>query len=206
MSQDNAVGLFDHDDVPIPASRLAAWSSGIIAFGFALGTYAGLADAMRAAGKTPLVFLRLVRITILTLAVLIPLTGGSFSVRRATYLVLLTTAYLGALLLALAPVMWLFAASSWYLGWRVVVAVGLGAVSLLVAGYRVVQPAPSERKAYVLWALLLIPVTLQMATTLRPVVTPLAPEGSSRMFFLEHFGKVSGFRLPDGSEEHTTTE
>ncbi len=201
MSQEDAVGLFDHHDAPIPTPRLVAWSAGVIAFGFALGTYAGLADALLAAWKTPLVILLSVLITIPTLAVLMPLTGGAFSVRRAAYLVLLTTAYLGALLLALAPVMWLFAASSWYLGWSVIVAVGLGAISLLVAGYRVVRPVPSERKAYLLWALLLIPVTLQMATTLRPVVTPLAPEGPSRMFFLEHFGKVSDFRLPDGSEE-----
>lgn len=188
-------GLFSSDTTDVPPLRLLIWSAGSIGFGFALGTYAGSTEAFLAAWKLPLVILLSVLITTPTLAVLIPLTGGTFSLRRSAYLAMLTLAYVGALLLALAPVMWLFAASSWYLAWSVVVAVGLGLVALGVTAYRIGVTDRSGRKAIVLWVLLLIPVTLQMATVLRPVITPQAPSGSERVFFLEHFGNIADFRL-----------
>lgn len=188
-------GLFGDGAAAIPLPQLLAWSAGTVGFAFALGTYAGFGDAFLAAWKLPLVVLLTVLITLPSLTVLIPLTGGEFSLRRAVDIALSTTAYLGALLLALAPVMWLFAASSWYLAWSVVVSVGLVLVSLLVAGYRVATHFAEARKALVLWALLLIPVALQMATTLRPIVTPRAPAGPDRMFFLQHFGEIAEFQL-----------
>lgn len=187
--------LFGDGAKSIPLPQLMAWSAGTIGFGFALGTYAGLGEAFLAAWKLPLVVLLTVLITLPSLAILIPLTGGEFSLRRAVDIALSTTAYLGALLLALAPVMWLFAASSWYLAWSVVVSVGLVLVSLLVAGYRMMTHFATVRKALILWMLLLIPVSLQMATTLRPIVTPKAPAGPQRMFFLQHFGEIAEFRL-----------
>lgn len=190
-------GLFSSDTAAIPLLRLLAWTAGSIGFGFALGTYAGFSDAFLAAWKVPLVLLLSVLVTVPTLAVLTPLTGGTLSLRRSAYMALLALAYIGSLLLALAPVMWLFAASSWYLAWSVVVAVGLGLVALVVTAYRIGVTNRSERKAIVLWALLLIPVTLQIATVLRPVVTPQAPRGPERVFFLEHFGNVADFRLPE---------
>lgn len=191
----NKNGLFGDGAKPVPLPQLLAWSAGTIGFGFALGTYAGLGEAFLAAWKLPLVVLLTVLITLPSLAVLIPLTGGELSLRRAVDIALSTTAYLGALLLALAPVMWLFAASSWYLAWSVVVCVGLVLVSLLVAGYRVATHFATVRRALILWMLLLIPVSLQMATTLRPIVTPKAPAGPQRMFFLQHFGEIAEFRL-----------
>ncbi len=187
--------LFDHSvERKVSTPTLMAWSLGIIGFGFALGTYAGLGEAWLAAWKLPVVVLLSVAITLPSLAVFSALTGGRFSIRSSVYVAALTMALGGALLLALAPVMWPFAASSWYLGWSVVVSLGLGVVGLAVAGARVSTVVGAGKKGYGLWLLLLIPVILQMTTTLRPIVVRDAPRGSERMFFLEHFAKAAEFR------------
>lgn len=198
---DDRQGLFEAAaEAAIDPRTLAGWTAGIAGFGCALGTYGGVGGALLATWKVPLVVLLAVLVTLPSLAVFTALTSGSFSWTRTLRLAARTAATLGALLLALAPVMWLFASSSWFLGWPVLVATALGAAALLVAGGRIASVQGKARVGYLLWLLLLIPVTLQVVTTLRPVVTPLAPRGPERMFFLQHFGEIVDFRLPGSSQ------
>ncbi len=180
----------------LPLKTLFGWCCGFLGFGFALGTYAGIGHAWLAAIELPLVGLLSVVITIPTLTVFTALISGTYSLRSTVYLALVTTATVGALLLALAPVMWLFASSSWFLSWPAMVATALGLASLFVTGWRISSQLSGGKSAYLLWILLLVPVTLQMATALRPIVTPQAPYGEERIFFLEHFGQLAHFRLP----------
>jgi len=196
-----ASSLFDaHPERRVPTQVLLAWTLGLFGFGFALGTYNGINGTLLATWKIPFAAALSIGITLPSLAVFSALTTGTLCWRRTTYLAGLTAAILGALMLALAPVMWLFASSSFHLGWPVVVAAGLATASLFVAGSRVATHFRVGKSGYLLWLLLLIPVALQMVTTIRPVITKNAPSGSSRMFFLEHFSEIADYRLPAASE------
>ncbi len=118
--------------------------------------------------------------------------GAGQSVRETTLALAMGVALIGVLLVALAPVTWLFSQSTD----QPVVMGALHVIALLVSaavGVRLVgkvmralngRPIPGIRA----WGFMFVVVMLQMTTTLRPLVGEFdGVWAQDRMFFLEHW-------------------
>jgi hypothetical protein len=102
---------------------------------------------------------------------------------------------IGILMLGLVPIVWLFSVSSRSLGF---VTVLHAALWTLIVGFsaRFLSLALRESGAQtppVLWILLFLVVSFQVATVFRPILW-IGPEArlfqSEKLFFLEHFRRI----------------
>lgn len=145
--------------------------------------------------------------------------GARQSLRETVLALVMGIAVIGVLLVALAPVTWLFGQSTSSAG----VMGFLHLLALLVSaivGIRLISRVMQALNGRVIpgvrtWGLMFVVVMLQMTTTLRPLVGPF--EGvwaSERKFFLEHWfeagnpARRSNERVDDGEsavrdEPHT---
>lgn len=123
--------------------------------------------------------------------------GAGQSVRETALALAMGVALIGVLLVALAPVTWLFSQSTD----DPLVMGALHVVALVVSatvGVRLVAKVMHALNGRTIagirgWGIMFIVVMLQMTTTLRPLVGPfdgvVPPE---RMFFLEHWAAPAG--------------
>ena len=109
----------------------------------------------------------------------------------------------GFILVGLAPVAWLFAVSTENLPFIVVLTVLVWLIAVFFAARYVDRLKTTrlfQRQAGIrMWFLVLILVTLQMATCMRPMLA--RPENgwwtSRKAFFLAHFGSTFEKRAPE---------
>jgi hypothetical protein len=122
--------------------------------------------------------------------------GSPLSLSQTVMLGCSCLAMVGLLLVGLAPVAWLFAVSTQSLPFVVMLAFLIWLIALSFAARYVgklkVNPLFQRQSGIMLWLIILMVVTLQMATCMRPMLTK--PDRgwwtSEKMFFLTHFGST----------------
>ena len=169
-------------------------------YGAAAGGFQGGGQILVAAFKVPLIIVVSLAMCAPSLYVLSSLSGVDVSTRWLAATLTGLAGMLGLLLIALLPVAWLFSVSSASLAFIAVLHLCVGIIAvhfafkLLTAAFR----AHGEVKPAMAWALLLVVVSLQVTSQMRPVLW--RGEGEAlfeprKMFFLEHF-----VRIADGRE------
>lgn len=137
-------------------------------------------------------------ITLPSLYVFSSLGGFDMTLQRACGLLLSGLALIGVILLGLAPVLWIFTQSTDSVGfmgflglvfWLAALSFGMG---MILKNAKVF--GNHSTGFLVLWALIFITVTLQMSTSLRPLLGPAEETilPTEKRFFLEHWVTTLG--------------
>jgi hypothetical protein len=181
----------------LPAPALLVLAAICLAlYGASAGFYQGGVDAvLLAALKTPLIVLGALALCVPSLYVFATLAGGRLDAGSMGSVLAGFAALIGVVLVALIPVSWLFSVGSrglWFLvvlhllAWVVAASLAARSVQRLVA-------LRGSSMSVTPWVVLLLVVTLQMTTHLRPVLwrPPAGPlfQGG-KLSFLEHYAQV----------------
>lgn len=170
----------------------------MLVFGFVLGLFSGGEQLWAAPAKLLAGMTIAVLITLPSLYVFSCLSGIDMSPQKAVGMLLAGVALLSLVLLALCPVSWIFTQSTTSIGamgfftlifW--VVAISFGIARL----YQFAKHSGIIRKQYmVVWITIFVVVTLQMSTSLRPLIGPAEETflPTEKRFFLEHWAMVLG--------------
>ena len=162
-------------------------------FGIAIGLFCGGGVAAMDAVKVPLIALFSLLLCLPSLYVFSCVAGTPLSLSQAAFLGCACLAMTGFILVGLAPVAWLFAVSTAsaafmtmliFLLWLAAIAFTSRFLDQLRALARFQRQAGIK-----LWLFILLLVTLQMTTTLRPLLAP-SKDGwctGQKQFFLGHF-------------------
>ncbi len=173
-------------------------------YGAASGFFQGGAQILVAAFKAPLILIASLALCTPSFYVLSSLAGIEVTSRWLSAALIGLAGILGLLLVALMPITWLFSVSSTSLAFIAVlqllvwiVAVHFG-YRFLAAGFRRrdADEAPDigGARPSIAWMVLLVVVSLQVASQLRPVLWRAEGEAlfaPRRMFFVEHFFRVA---------------
>jgi len=165
-------------------------------FGLAIGLFAGWSVAIMDLVKAPLVAVCSLLLCFPSLYVFACVAGSPLSISQTLALGCSCLAMVGLLLIGLAPVAWLFAVSTESLPFIVVLALLIWLVAVCFASRYVgklrANPLFQKQGGIKMWFLILIVVTLQMATCMRPMLAK--PEKGwwtgEKKFFLSHFGST----------------
>ncbi|MDF1741918.1 MAG: hypothetical protein P1U86_22345 [Verrucomicrobiales bacterium] len=170
----------------------------MLVFGFVLGLFSGGEQLWAAPLKLLAGMTISVLITLPSLYVFSCLSGIEMTPQKAGGMLLAGVALLSLVLLAMCPVSWIFTQSTNSVGamgfftllfWIVAISFGLSRIYLFA------KISGLIRQQYLLvWVTIFIVVTLQMSTSLRPLIGPA--EGTflptEKRFFLEHWAMVLG--------------
>jgi hypothetical protein len=191
-------GLDQEPSRPLATARLiAVGAAGLFLFGAANGLAQGGAQVALAAIKLTLVGAFAFALCAPSLLVLTTLDGASFGPRAFFQLLARGWAVSGVALAALAPIAFLFATSSRYLGSVVLAATSFSVCAALLTR-RLLRTAGIGGTAAGFWVALLLVVSWQAATLARPVLVRAAAEplwGFERRSFLEQLGQATRVRL-----------
>lgn len=165
-------------------------------FGLAMGFFGGWPVALMDAVKAPLTALCALALCYPALYVFACVGGAPLTFARAFVLGASCLAMLGLILVGLAPVAWLFSVSTASVPFVTMLMVCIWgvAVSFAVRFIEKLQEHVLFRKAAGIktWFFILVLVTLQMATCLRPMLA--APKNGwwtgGKLFFLSHFSST----------------
>lgn len=169
---------------------------GTALFGAALGSFVDGRVALLDAAKLSGIVVFSFAVCYPTMYVFACISGSTLSALRLFGFGLVSTATLGCLLAALAPILWLFAVSTEAVGFIVMFACVLGGVALTFA-YRpfvgaVAKGIAASSAGFKVWFFLFIIVALQAITLVRPMLAPIGtprePEG--KCFFVRHFAQT----------------
>jgi hypothetical protein len=163
-------------------------------FGFAIGLFGGFNVAIMDAVKIPLVAICSLLLCFPSLYVFSCVTGSPLSLSQTLMLGCSCLAMVGLLLVGLAPVVWLFAVSTESLPFVAFLTLGVLFIALLFTvrfiGKLRSNPLFRQQTGISIWVLIITIVTLQMTTTMRPILG----EGKAgwwtgeKKSFLLHFG------------------
>ena len=164
-----------------------------VVFGLAVGLFGGWTVAAMDMAKIPLVALCSLLLCFPSLYVFTCVAGSPLSIAQTFVLGASCLAMVGLILVGLAPVAWLFAVSTDNLSFVTLLAFLIWLVAIGLAGRYVdklgAQPLLSRQAGIKAWFLILILVTLQMTTCMRPLLS--SPEQGwwtgGKQFFLAHF-------------------
>lgn len=181
-----------------PVARLALLAMGAMAIvGLVVASFSGGVQMFVVPLKLCLGLGLCALLCLPSLYVFSSVAGAGQSVRETTLALAMGVALIGVLLVALAPVTWLFSQSTD----QPVVMGALHVIALLVSaavGIRLVGKAMRALNGRTIpgiraWGFMFVVVMLQMTTTLRPLVGEFdGVWAQERMFFLEHWaGPVS---------------
>jgi hypothetical protein len=167
-----------------------------VVFGLALGLFGGWTVATMDMVKIPLVAVCSLLLCFPSLYVFTCVAGSPLSLAQTFVLGCSCLAMVGLILVGLAPVAWLFAVSTKSLSFVTLLAFLIWLVAIGFAGRYVdklgVHPLLQRQAGIKLWFLILILVTLQMATCMRPMLTK--PDArwwtGEKQFFLAHFAST----------------
>ena len=162
-------------------------------FGIAIGLFGGWNIAAMDAVKMPLVALCSLLLCFPSLYVFTCVAGSPLSLSQAFVLGCSCLAMVGLILVGLAPVAWLFSVSTASLSFVTLLTFLIWLVAIGFAGRYVAQLGAHplfERQAGIkVWFLILVVVTLQMTTCMRPMLSS-SENGwwtGEKQFFLSHF-------------------
>ena len=156
-------------------------------FGIAVGLFGGWPVAAMDAAKMPLVGFCSLLLCFPSLYVFSCVAGMPLTLPQTFALGSACFAMMGLILVGLAPVAWLFAVSTSSLEFWLV---AIGFAGRFVDKLRAV-PLFQRQAGLKLWFAILLLVTLQMATCMRPMLAKPGERGwftSEKQFFLAHFG------------------
>lgn len=166
------------------------------AFGLAMGLFGGWQVAGMDVVKAPLVALFALLLCFPSLYVFSCVGGAPLSISQVFMLGTSCLAMVGLLLVALAPVAWIFAVSTqsiWFMAaltfflWMVAASFAISYVGKLRG-----NPLFARTIAVKFWFFILMLVTLQMTTCLRPML--VKPDAgwwtADKKFFLAHFASA----------------
>lgn len=165
-------------------------------FGFAVGIFGGVAVAGMDIVKFPIVAVGSLLLCFPSLYVFSCVGGAPLSLSQTFMLGCSCLAMIGLLLIGLAPVAWLFAVSTRSAPFITSLTLGIWFVAILFASKYVgkLQSTPLFRRAGGIrtWFLILVLVTLQMTTTLRPMLKSPASGWwtAEKQFFFSHLVSV----------------
>ena len=181
----------------LPAAAVLWFATGLAChavFGIAIGLFGGWPVAVMDAVKMPLVGLCSLLLCFPSLYVFSCVAGMPLSLSQSLALGGACFAMTGLILVGLAPVAWLFAVSTSSFGFVVVLTFLLWLVAIGFTGRFTdkLRAAPLfQRQAGLkLWFVILLLVTLQMTTCMRPMLAKPGERGwwtSEKQFFLAHF-------------------
>lgn len=165
-------------------------------FGLAIGLFAGWGVAIMDVVKVPLVALCSLLICFPSLYVFACVAGSPLSISQTLALGCSCLAMIGLILVGLAPVVWLFAVSTESLPFIVILTFVLWIIAVSFAARYVGKLRANslfQRQGGIkVWFLILVVVTLQMTTYMRPMLAK--PESGwwteEKQFFLSHFGST----------------
>ena len=176
--------------------NLALIAMGSLAlFGFILGLFSGGTQLWAVPLKISLGGLFAGVITLPSLYVFSCLNGMEMTLRKAAAMLLAGLALIGLILTGLCPVAWVFSQSTESIGFMGFLALAFWMISICFGIALVFKSAKgsgvTNRGFITVWAAIFIVVTLQLSTSLRPLVGPaefsLLPK--EKRFFLEHWVK-----------------
>lgn len=165
-------------------------------FGLAIGLFGGWPVAAMDVVKVPLVAICSLGLCFPSLYVFTCVAGSPLSLSQTFVLGCSCMAMTGLILVGLAPVAWLFAVSTnnvafvtllTFLIWIVAVGFATRFVEKLKA-----RPILQRQAGIKLWFVILVLVTLQMTTCMRPMLAK-PDEGwwtGQKAFFLSHYGSI----------------
>lgn len=170
----------------------------MLVFGFVLGLFSGGEQLWAAPLKLLAGMTISVLITLPSLYVFSCLSGIDMTPQKAGGMLLAGVALLSLVLLAMCPVSWIFTQSTNSVGamgfftllfWVVAISFGISRI------YQFAKVSGLIRQQYMLvWVTIFIVVTLQMSTSLRPLIGPAEETflPTEKRFFLEHWAMVLG--------------
>ena len=164
-----------------------------IVFGLAIGLFGGWNVASMDMVKIPLVALCSLLLCFPSLYVFTCVAGSPLSLAQTFVLGCSCLAMVGLILVGLAPVAWLFAVSTKNLSFVTLLTFLIWLVAIGFAARYVgklgVHPLLQRQAGIKLWFLILILVTLQMATCMRPMLSMPATGWwtGEKQFFLSHY-------------------
>jgi hypothetical protein len=169
-------------------------------FGAAAALYGGWPAAGMTAAKAPMIALGAFLLCLPSLYVFSCVGGMPLSLAQAAGLGACAVGMAGLLLLGLAPVAWLFAVSTSNLGFVVLLllAAWLIAIGFVFHFFGHFRSTPSLARTAGLrwWVFVYVLVTLQMATTMRPLLARPADGGwwsaGKKPFVVHFFESLSG--------------
>lgn len=165
-----------------------------VLYGAAAGLFQGGWCVAIAILKVPLIITGSLLLCIPSLYVFTTLAGADYTPRTFAAGLAGFSGIVGLILVALMPVVWLFTVSSISLSFVVWMQVFVWAIALGFAARFLARSASTVGSAVMLWAILIFFVSLQMTTTLRPVLWRANGEplfGNARESFFEHLGQVA---------------
>lgn len=178
---------------PVAWNLAIASAASFAIFGLVLGMFSGgqqlWAVPVKVVGGAALA----AAITLPSLYIFACLGGMDISLKKAAGLQLVGIALIGLILLGLGPVSWIFTQSTDSVGFMGFLALLFWVVALCFGIGLLLQCAENSgigNKAYLVgWIAIFVIVTLQMTTSLRPLVGPAEETflPTKKLFFLEHW-------------------
>jgi hypothetical protein len=162
-------------------------------FGVVLGCFAKHEQLWQAPLKITAGLLIAGAICFPSLYIFSTLAGGKLSVQQLGASLAGALALAGLLLLGFAPAVWIFAESTNSFGFMGVLGIGAWLIALLF-GLRFLRTAvrvagATQSGPMVIWSIVFALVTLQMTTSLRPILgRSEQPFTQEKKFFLQHWG------------------
>jgi len=180
------------------AQMLAAGLLCHAVFGLAAGLFGGWEVAVMAVWKAPFIALCATLLCLPSLYVFAAVLGSPMRTDQALAFASACLATTGLILVALAPVAWLFAVSTESLVFVVMMVFIMWLAALgFTAKFLACAKDSGLLKKHAglrLWFVIVIVVSLQMTTVMRPILSA-SKDGAQaapreKMFFLQHFGKT----------------
>ncbi|MDB4142280.1 hypothetical protein N9733_02315 [Akkermansiaceae bacterium] len=181
---------------------------GFIIFGLTLGCFSFNDQLWAAPLKTIMGLIISAVICLPSLYIFTALTGTSLKLPEIATGLAATLALIAALLLGFTPVLWVFSQSTEFepffgflvlLAWLIAVGFGTGVLVKMLKHTETTKTTPLR-----IWIGIFILVTLQMSTTLRPIIGESDTLFTSeKRFFLEHWGAEM---TPDRTSKNKKTD
>lgn len=182
----------------------------ILCFGFVLGCFAKHEQLWAAPTKIAAGLLFSGLICFPSLYIFATLAGARVSISQLAACLTGALALAGLLLLGFAPAIWIFAESTDSLGFMGALGIGAWIIavsfSLRFLKSVVLNTGGTQKGPLVIWSIVFLLVTLQMTTSLRPILgrSP-AVLTQEKKFFLQHWGDTMGESLTHETTKTTTT-
>lgn len=190
---------------PFLGKLLLLASLGFLVFGVTLGSFSYHEQLWAAPLKTLIGIAFSSLICLPSLYIFTALTGTSLALKDLLQGMAAALALIGALLLGFTPVLWVFSQSTnseaffgflVLLAWVIALLFGTGFLLKML-----VQTGSSDKSPLRVWIGIFLLVTLQMSTSLRPLIGRSdSLFTTEKRFFLEHWGqsfkRSSGERIP----------
>jgi hypothetical protein len=182
------------------------WSDGVALFacgvlfhavyGFAAGTFGGMAVSLMTCMKAMLICSSSLALCLPSLYVFSCVAGLPTTLRQAFTVGASALAMTGLLLVALAPVIWLFSVSTESVGFIATLNLVIWVLSISfvrrIFGELRRRDAGGAGKGLTAWLIVYLIVSLQMATTMRPLLALSGRDlfAQEKVFFITHFLSV----------------